>query len=133
MKPVDPNLVSLYQNQTSEKQTQRRGISPDIWIRVWSRLEATKLIWEELDSSTSEYWRVTLDGLTEQELMKGCDGADEWSQAKANFTVGAFRKLCRKDRLHPSHKPFEALPASTPLPPEEAHNRAKEILEMIKC
>jgi len=28
--------------------------------------------------------------------MNGCDGADNWSRSKADFTIGAFKKLCQK-------------------------------------
>ena len=89
------------------------------------------MIWEELDSSTSEYWRVGLDGFSEADLMRGCDGADNWSRSKSDFTIGAFKKLCQKHVNHPSQKPFKALPRGDVLPPEEAHKRAKEILKML--
>lgn len=95
----------LYQDPINEKSKQPEGISKNLWFEVWTRLEATKLVWEETDSSTSEYWRVTLDGYSEEDLMRGCNGADNWSKSKADFTVGAFKKLCKQPIFNAAYLP----------------------------
>jgi len=39
--------------------------------------------------------------------MNGCDGADNWSRSKADFTIGAFKKLCQKHVNNESHRLHE--------------------------
>jgi hypothetical protein len=90
---------------------------------VWSRLEAAKLVWEELDSSTSAYWKSRLDDYSEESLMGGCDLADQWKGNKSNFTLGIFTSMCQKPRTHASHKPF------TPI---ESQPASKEIVEFYR-
>ena len=68
------------------------------------------MVWEELDSTTSEYWRIGLDGYSYDDLMRGCEGADNWTKSKADFGLGAFKFLCRKPHSNASYKPFKALP-----------------------
>lgn len=129
--PSETQLMqSLYgQNQTNEKPPPPKGISPSIWMEVWSRLEAAKVIWEELDSTTSEYWRVGLDGYDYKDLMRGCDGADCWTKSKADFGLGAFKFLCRKPHSNGSYKPFvKALP-NKPIEGKELQSRLKKMRE----
>ena len=40
------------------------------------------MVFEELDSSTSEYWRISLEGYSEEDLMRGCNEADNWKRSK---------------------------------------------------
>lgn len=79
-------------------------------------------MWETIDSTTSEYWRTRLDGLSYDALMRGCDEADLWTGSKANFTVGVFKKMCKRPIADPSHKLYEALEV-IPMEAEEMHKR----------
>lgn len=105
-------LNQLYQSPTSEKRqhSTASSIPRELWAVVWSRLQAAKLVWEEVDSSTSLYWMDSLKGKTEADLMRGCDLADNWTGRKADFTLGVFKEMCRKPVSDASHRPFKALP-----------------------
>ena len=117
-------LKKLYQGPTKESEQQPKGISPSTWLEIWTRLEATKLIWEELDSSTSEYWRISLDGYDYHDLLRGCEGADNWKKSKADFTLGAFKELCKRPVKHQSHQLY--LPSKDQKASKEAIERFRQ-------
>ena len=67
-------------------------------------------MWDELDSTTSDYWRVSLDGYSQKDLDRGCEGADNWTGKKADFGMGTFKRFCRKPHSNGSYKIYERLP-----------------------
>lgn len=117
----------LCRDPISEKPKRPQGIEPSIWQKVWSRLEASKVIWEELDSTVSEYWRINLDGHSYDDLMRGCDAASDWKRSKSDFTLGAFKELCKRPTHHPSHQLFIENNPGTKLSKEENKRRFAEL------
>lgn len=90
-------------------------------------------MWEELDSTTSEYWRVSLDGHSFEDLMRGCDGADNWTRSKSDFTIGTFKKLCAKEHKDPAYSdcPDSLQLTEQVLPEGETSRRIAEMRDNI--
>ena len=95
-------IAKLYQGPTKSEQTQceSSSISRLAWAETWSRLEAAGVVWEEVDSSTSEYWlaQLSTESFSEAELAFGCDQADNYAD-RSKITLGTFKKLCRPDKV----------------------------------
>jgi len=66
-----------------------------------------KLVFEEVDSSTSIYWMRSLKDLGIENIKYGLKKAGEFT---GTLTLGRFREMCGKPVLAPYHKPFLALP-----------------------
>jgi len=121
----------LYQNQTKENEKRLKGLDPDLWETVWSRLQGAKVVWEELDSTTSLYWMSQTRDLSEHELMSGCDKADKWEGRKADFHLGVFRALCKIETPKASHRPYKALPVK-PIEPVELRRRLAQVRSQLR-
>lgn len=131
MKPVNQlvNLQKLFQGPTSEKPKPLKGIDFATWEIVWSRLELAKVVWEAIDSTTSEYWRTRLDGFSVEDVMRGCDAADHWAEPKS-LTIGAFEKLCKRPIADPSHNLYQALGVKA-IEPDDHHRRTEKMKEEL--
>ena len=70
-------------------------------------LIAQKHQWEEVGSSTCEYWRECCKDLGDEAVLFGAKQAEKFT---GTLRMGDFRKLCGKPVRAPYHSEFKALP-----------------------
>ncbi len=104
------NLVNQLgkQDQSGQTRQQENTSKRTVFSTAWRKLEAMKYVHDPIGSTDFKYWEASvLADFSEQDIQRGAKRAEDW---KGFMGLGDFRGLCRKERNHPSHSQFKALP-----------------------
>ena len=90
----------MSQEQTSTDNTWNTNaptgeIPKTLWVKVWASLELSKLVHDGVSSQTSEFWRHSCKGLSNQALMEGSKRATGFV---GKLTLGKFKEMCFENR-----------------------------------
>ena len=100
-----------------------------VWAKVWAMLEASRLVTEPVNSSTSLYWMSQLIDNPHEKLIRAT--VDLTNRHKGYLTLGHLREAVAAQRGDwGAYKEFESLP-SKPSDKETAQKHLKEIKKLL--
>ena len=89
-------------------------IPKSLWAKVWASLELSKLVHDGVSSQTSEFWRHSCKGLSNQALIEGSKRATGFV---GKLTLGKFKEMCFENR--PKHLLLSDKPDDKRIMPKE--------------